>query len=234
MDPKKLVDFASEILTEYIKVAASTLVHPVSYYQPVIDGNAASSPLIESPGRARPRNAWLHPKLLAFSALSVLLGTWINSLLPGRRESPENLVVVIFVLFYWFFYTSALHLVCRLLKGRGRYIETVAVSIQVLATLYLVTSCLALIGAALPGWEMVRNATLFEGVFGGEIFSDPGSIFFLIHAPLLAVYLSLALKRVHSFGWLRQGAIAIIPFLTVWIPFLLYIRYGLFVTGATI
>ena len=41
------------------------------------------------------------------------------------------------------------------------------------------------------------------------------------------IYVPLAMRSVHKFGWIRTAVIILIPPLTVWIPVALYEKMGL-------
>lgn len=158
--------------------------------------------------------------------LSVVLGIAMNSLLPNRLPGPDLLAALAIVLGYWFVYGSFLHLVCWALRGSGHYLETLSVSIQVLATLYVVTSFFSLLAVAVISIPNV-GALIGRLPFIGEpVVDEPPLIFFLLGTLALSIYMPLSLRAVHKFGWLRTAVIFLIPYLLVWLSILFYWSTG--------
>lgn len=158
---------------------------------------------------------WLSPRLLSFAVFSVILGTTINSLLPNRVPGPQLFVTVSLVLISWFSHASCLHLICRALRGSGHYIETLSVSLQLFATIYVVSSFLSLVAATVistPTFYVVTERIPF---IGGLLVGEPALLFFLIGALLHSIYIPLSLQPVHKFGWLRVSIIFLISSLLI-------------------
>jgi hypothetical protein len=126
------------------------------------------------------------------------------------------------IILLWFASISFTHLVCRLLQGKGRYVETLSVMIQVYAVIYVLTSFLALVAVmvmTLPPVARQVNMVPFVGQF---LVDDPGYVFFLISTVLLMVYGSLALRSVHRFGWIRTTITALLPLSSLPVSIILY------------
>lgn len=213
MDPEKILKFVAENIAEFFEVMVRTLVHPVAHFQTLSTAPASVGATEGIQGQPR----WFNPKLFAFAGVSIIIGTIIIRLIPDSRDEidrappPELLATVVVTLVIWFAYSTGIHLLCKVLRGKGTYAETMAVSIQLLATLFVVASTLTLGLATLdiqPGTD----------ISGPQLLLDHPVLFFFfcIEAMLLAVYLPLALKRIHAFGWVRQVCISITPFLTMW------------------
>ena len=84
----------------------------------------------------------LDSKLLVFAVISVFVGTTVNALIPGVKTSPDitTLISIIVIIGYWFLSGTILHWFCKLLRGRGSYLYTLSISIQVFLILYVLSS----------------------------------------------------------------------------------------------
>lgn len=215
MDPEKILKFVAENIAEFFEVMIKTLVNPVAHFQPLSTAPASVGATEGNQGKPR----WFNPKLFAFAGVSIIIGTIIIRLIPAsrdeaefvRRDPPELLATVVITLVIWFAYGTGIYLLCKILHGKGTYAETMAVSIQLIATLFVVSSTLTLGLATLD----IQPST---DISGSRLLLDRPALFFFfcIEALLLAVYFPLALKRIHAFGWARQACISVVPLLTMW------------------
>jgi hypothetical protein len=225
MDPEKLVSFLATYATDWSRVSFLTLRNPIARFElsPVgVEGTVSLLGTIKSD-----RQLWLHPKLLAFALVSIVLGLSINALLPGRKPGPDLLASIAIIFVFWLASGSVLHAICRLLSGKGRYLETLSVLVQISATLYVATSFLAFVVATLIKWPPIAAAINKYSILGGVIGDDPVPLFFVIGTVLQMIYVPLSLKPVHRFGWGRTMMIALLPLLLVWIPVGIYLSSGL-------
>ena len=141
MDPDKVGNFS-----DWSRVTYLTLVRPVSRFDLVQATDEPESARII--GSSKKAELWLSPKLMSFAAVSALLGIALNSLLPNRIPSPQLFSAAAVILALCFLYGSLVHLRCISLRGTGKYLQTVSISLQVSATLYVVVIFLALLFAA--------------------------------------------------------------------------------------
>lgn len=150
-----------------------------------------------------PQNSRLPENLIIFMLCSLFIGYTVASLIPGRGNKPSLPATIVVTVLFWIAYSSILYLLCRLLGGHGRYLDTLAVSLQVFSALYVVSTFLVLVLAILigPDFYIQRNS------IGGST----ASLYFPIHAALLGVYLPVILTRLHGLGWPRHLLVAI-PF----------------------
>lgn len=224
MDLDKILKFFAENLVDWSRVTYLTLVHPISRFEPVTTSEWNTQSLVDT--FRSERQLWLSPRLLTFAVFSVIVGTTINGLLPNRIPGPQHFVVVAVVLSSWFFHASYLHLLCKMLRGSGSYLETLSVSVQVFATIYVVSSFLSLIAGTIVLMPYVSN-TIKKVYFIGElIVSEPALLFFIILALLQSLYIPMSLRHVHKFGRFRVFAIFLISSLSVVVS--LYISIPLY------
>ena len=225
MDPDKVFKFLVDNLADWSRVTVLTLVRPVMRFRtvPVESGNSSS--IIGEYNSEK--EFWLNPQLLAFALLSIVLGLAINALIPDRKPGPGLLASVIIILTYWSVYGSVLHGICLLLRGKGRYLETLSVTLQVLSTMYVVTSFLSLFAATLLTLPQLDRWVRAVPVIGKLSLEEPILVFFVIGTALLMIYVPLAMRSVHKFGWIRTVVLMLIPPLTVWVPIAIYQKTGL-------
>lgn len=229
MDPDKILKFFTENLADWSRVTYLTLVHPISRFELVTGLDEQTQALV---GTFRSeRQMWLSPRLLSFAVFSVILGTTISSLLPNRVPGPQILVTVAVVLSSWFSHASCLHFLCRALRGSGHYVETLSVSVQVFATIYVVASFLSLLASTAISIPTVSDLTERIPFIGELLVGEPALLFFLIVALLHSIYVPLSLRQVHKFGWLRVSVIFLVSSLLVlvslwWISVPVYHRTG--------
>ena len=220
MDPAKLFKFLLDNSVDLSRITILTLIKPVSRFKLVQVGGEETSHIIIT--TQTEKQLWLHPKLLIYSFLSIVLGLLINSLIPYRKPGPDITTSVAIIFAYWLAYGSFVHVVCRVLRGRGEYLETLSVFLQVSASLYIVTSFFALLGASLltlPEFSFILPKIQ---LFGTGFADGPVFVFFLTHTILSMIYLPLSMKPVHKFGIGRTLLIAILPFLVMRLNLIIY------------
>ena len=81
--------------------------------------------------------------------------------------------------------------------------KTLGVTNQVLATLYVVTSFLSLFAATVFTLPQLAQWVQKVPVAGELLVERPVVVFFLIGTTLLMIYVPLAMRSVHKFGWIR-------------------------------
>lgn len=118
-----------------------------------------------------------------------------------------------------------------MLRGAGRYLETLNLTLQLFGTLYFVASLLSLAAAAIVLLPTVSYIIQKLPWSGKAIATEPALVFFPIHSTLLLIYIPLSLKSVHRFGWIRTAVIllpsCLILAVWVWFSIVFYHRYGL-------
>ena len=223
MDPDKLLKFFSENLSEWSRATFLTLISPTSRFA-LVPISSESPPRLD--GHAQQQELWLNPKLIWFATFSALLGTTLNGLLPQRIPPPQLAVALAVIFGSWFFYAAAIHVVCKLLKGRAHFLETVSVSIQVSATLYVVNSFVSLVVATLATVPSAKATISMVPVVGDALADEPALFFFLVGTVLFSIYQPLALRTLHRFSWPRTAVIAVLPYTFVWFSIAFYHRTG--------
>jgi hypothetical protein len=199
MDIAKALELAPTYLSEYFGIAVATVTRPgIRFETQSTDDLVGQGPRLSG-------------KLFVFMIINALLGTTVNALIPLRKAGPDFTSTVVVLMLSWFFYSTLTHWICRLLRGVASYEITMAVSLQLMSVLYLLASFLALIIGAVIRVPVISSALTSAGPIAEVVAKYPVSIFFLLHFLGLAIYLPLALRRVHEFGRWRVvflGALA--------------------------
>ena len=228
MNPDAAFKFLADNLTDWSRVTALTLVRPGARFE-LIPVEAGGGTSIVGQYHTE-REFWLHPKLLAFTILSIVLGLTINAMIPERKAGPGLFESVVLIVIYWFAYASVVHFACILIGGSGRYLETLSVTIQVLASLYVVTSFISFFAATVLSLPQLSPWIRSIPGVGHRLVEEPVFVFFLIAPIMTAVYLPLAMRSVHKFGWVRTAIISfglLLPAWTIWLGASVYQSTGL-------
>jgi hypothetical protein len=186
------VRFLSEASAAWSRVTLGALIRPLHRFE---------------------RASAVAPMLLSLSALNVLLSIALNGVLFDRVSIPQ-LVSAVFILFiFWFAYCSALHGAYRLVRGAGRYEETLGVSLQTLAAVYAVASLLAFVTEVLVVFPTVARAVNRLPGVGEGLVRQPAMLLWFLATAALLFYLPIRLKPLHAVGWWRATAVLLVAFL---------------------
>ena len=225
MDIEKIFKIAIEYLSDYFATFVYTLQSPGLRFRPVPEaaGTAAGGELAALPG-GQVRGVRLDPRLFSFVLLSIFIGSTLNVLIPGGRAAQADFpATAVTVLAVWFFYSLVIHALTRLVESRGTLWETISVSLQLFAVLYVASSFAALLWAALVANPTVRSALLaLRWPPLSALVNGPVLVYFLIQFVLLAIYLPLSLKGVHRLNRVEQILIGMLAVVIVLIGYTLY------------
>jgi hypothetical protein len=200
MDLEKSIKLTQDYASDYLVSFLATLQKPRLRFAPLVtqpDGR-----IITLPSGKQLAGARLDPRLLSFVVVSIFLGYQFFSVSVVRVSGEKLITVAVIVIFYWLLFGCLVHVLCKLLGGTGNLLDTLSVSLQILATLYVVGGLASLIAYALMqffSWHAFGQLT------GGR---ESFFAYLLVHDMLFGIYLPLALARIHSFGWARQVAVA--------------------------
>ena len=224
MDLDKTVEFLTRYVSDISAVVVVTLAHPTSRFK--ADQGSSGATVLElmdvPTGDAK---QWVHPRLLVVSLACIAIGATVTSLVPGR--DPRVLAAsVILTFIWWFLYGSVLFGLCRLMRGKGSYVETLSVVLQVLAAIYVTASVGGLILALVLTNDVVAGMIASVPVLGW-LGANPRYTYVALSIPLSAVYLPLALRAIHGLGVVRTVAIAVLgPIVTATTVAVLVLPYA--------
>lgn len=127
MDLKSIFEFVTEYFSSYFVVFLATLFHPIEL------ARFASAERLNS-------------RLLGFAVISIFVGTALQSVTPNRPSTDEfSPALVAIVITLWVFFSLLVHFFSKLFGGKVDLGVTVSVSLQIISTVYVVTSLLTLI-----------------------------------------------------------------------------------------
>lgn len=228
MDIESLTEFSGKYLSEYVVTFAATLAHPSRRFDPYPAVAKEQEGVIQLHPKNE-RGAYLSPKLLTFVVISILVGVTINALIPGRPQGPDLLPSLIIILLSWISFGTVAHLISRLIGGHGTFWETLAVSLQLLAVIYVVSCFIAWFTGAITQLEAVKGFAAARGGALEYLAGNPVMVYFMAQLVLMLIYLPLALRHVHGFGWFQQVLVGLlVPVATL---FGLWTFLGMFVLG---
>lgn len=152
------------------------------------------------------------PGLFPFVLISVFIGATVNLWIPGRGNSPGFGTTAVIVVLFWFAYSALTHLLCRVLRGRGRFKTTLSAALVVFAVAYVLSNFTAMLWGIVITAPSIASSLRSMGYLGSWLVEHP-DLYLLFQFIFLAVYLPISLKEAHNFGWIRQLAVGIImPF----------------------
>ena len=206
MDVEKALKIAGEYLTDYVAVFFLTLRSPGIRFVPVDATSVADLGFPTSRDRlAATRGAALSPKLMVFVALSLAIGTLVTNAFPGRQNAPEIIESVVMAGLWWGASSTIVHVLCRLLRGRGSLESTFSVTLQVFSVVFVLSAFVSFIVAA--GCRSLSLAGTSSAIM--DLLSDAALVYQFVSAPLLLAYVPASLRPVHGFGWPRTVALAL-------------------------
>jgi len=208
MEIDKIFKWVIEYLSDYIAVFVITLQRPASRFQPLV-GHQDSSLLMPVSISTDYIGTKMNPKLFGFVTISIFVGYTLGSTVGERPPTPNLMTTLIVQLAIWFAYASAIHFVCKLLRGNGQFAEVVSITLQLLAVLYVVSNYLTFLWSTLAQTSLFANTVKYG--WGGLIVQHPFTLYNLVHTILMIFYLPIALRNVERFGLVRQLCIATIP-----------------------
>jgi hypothetical protein len=215
MDIEKILKFATDNLSEYFYILIETLRYPALRFAPVeASADSANKSLVTSRGRLI-TGSRLAPKLFVYVVISILIGVTLNALIPNRIKSPDAQTTIVVILLNWFLYSTVVHLICKLFRGRGSYAETLSVILQLISTLYVVSSFGALILSLLSRIPQLNSILINANGSFSVAASEPFWFFFFLQFLLLTIYVPLAVRHVHGFVWRKQLSIGFISLFLV-------------------
>lgn len=235
MDIEKFLNLGTDYLSEYLSIVITTLRKPSLRFQPMLESSVEPGAIVLPSKtlvtRAGPR---LNPKLFSFMIISIFIGSIVNAHIPNRTTAPEFHVTVVITLAMWFVYSCIVYSICWLLHGKGTFADTLSVSMQLLAVIYLISSLVAF------SWGVLVQVPLL-GVYLASIGSgieflvnNPIYIYFFVQFILFAIYLPLALKDVHGFKWLQQILTLILAIFAILLSLGCYITAGILLKEITL
>jgi hypothetical protein len=198
---REFIEIATEYFSDYVWIFFETLRSPKLLFQPLQKPVEQQITVTSSTASPTERDFILNHKLWSFVLINIFIGSIINALIPGRKELPGFPTIAVTVMLYWFLYSSVIHLICRLFKGRGSYAQTLSVGLQLLGVIHVLSSFAALL------WGMLVTDTPIGGFIGTLgyvavwLADNPIYMYFIFQFGLLCIYVPLAARKVHRFKW---------------------------------
>jgi hypothetical protein len=222
MSPSEAFEAIGDGLSWYFHVLVQTLRNPKVAFAPTAVP-AEGRLLTEESQQFR-----VDRRLFYFAIASVIFGTVLKTV-PGSVPDNAGMIgATVVVLTCWLALSACAHAVARAIGGKANFVESVTITVQVFAAVYVVTNFLALV------WFMIRGSWGVAGI--GRInssldFSPPfrsfletARAYFLIQGILLAVYCPIAVHNTHRISWRR----AIVVFGIIFVLGILFVNLSLY------
>jgi hypothetical protein len=156
------------------------------------------------------RSRRVNPQLLTFAILSAVLGFVLRQVIPNPDQFPLH-VIAITTIVLWIVFSSVLHALLRIFGGTASFIETLSVTLQVLAVVYVICNLIAF------------AARVFDRASIVDVSSETieALAYFPVQFILLAVYMPLAVGPLHTLrGWRL-----FVPVVMIWVS--LFVLVGI-------
>lgn len=188
-------------LSIYLHTLVRTLTNPKPAFRPVLvsaEEQGFSTLSLEPAQSSR-----LNPGLFHFAITSVVLGTLLKSIGGSMPDTAGMATATVVVLIFWLFLSGVAHALAHILGGGASIVESVTVTIQIFAAVYVLANFLGLLFFLITGtWVL---AAVNQAGFSTEVATFIGTArgYFLIQGILLAIYLPFAIRNTHRLGWVR-------------------------------
>jgi hypothetical protein len=204
MEVDKVLKFATDAFAEYFQALVGTLTHAHVAFPPLysrIAERTVGPEIVAVATEESVISERIDPRLFGYVVISVLFAAAANSIMGSSFEATFVLVTTLFLLLSWLLYSSIVFLVCRLLGGRGTYLATISATMQLLATVLVVSIFIGIgvVAVAIVGGD----PTPHEGL--------PPAVYYAVHVPLLSIYIPLMLRRIHRLSWPRLILLSVLP-----------------------
>ena len=220
MDFEKLINFSAVYLSDYIWAFIETLRKPSIRFQPQPIPEHLQQPVLVGAGSStQQRREILSPRLLSFVFVSLFIGFTISNLIPGRPTSPDLGTTAIIVFSFWLFHSVVTHWFCRLAGSTGTLIQSLSISLQLFAVLYVVSNFLTLIIGTVASVPFIGKSLSSPGP--EPFVNNPIFFYFPIQFILMLIYLPLAVKNVHGLNFRL--------FVLVWVQVIFILCTGLLI-----
>ena len=202
MNFNELIKLFTDYLSDYVWTFINTIRNPELRFQPLSNTDDQQSGIVASSQTGQP-NTLINPKLFSFVLISIFIGLTISTLIPGDKAQPDLATSSIVIVLYWLLYSSFVHMVCRIFAGKGSFSQTLSISLQLLSVIYVVSSFVALMWGTFVTGTKFGALLASRGDLPARLVERPIYIYFVVQFGLLAVYLPIAVKRIHGFNWSR-------------------------------
>lgn len=201
MEVEKLFKISAEYFSDYLRVLLTTIRSPKIEFQP-IELQIENSIVTQCPD-SRVTKARLNPKLIIFLLTSIFIGSTLNANVPGRNPAPELVVAMVIVIACWFLFSVLIYVICKVFAGRGTFIHTLSMNLQVLAVIYVLSGFSAFLwGVVITGLHPETVGIYLRGGIAETLIKKPINMYFVVQCMLILIYLPWANKRVHGFKFL--------------------------------
>lgn len=228
MDFDKIIKFIVDHLANYFSILFTTLKRPILKFPP-IESKESKKIIITNSGNELAKDQ-MNPSLFEFAFISIFIGFTIQSLIPKNGTQPQLIISVLIPFIAWLVVGVVMNIFCKLLRGKGSFIETISITLQIFSVAYVISSVLTLLwGIALLGYSQFTEEffvypsqpTLFNEItlsfyelppIGNYYLlrEYPFLLYFIIQPIFILVYFSWALKILHRFNRIKMIVIILI------------------------
>jgi len=202
MDIDKLIFSVVKYFSEYFQYFIQTIIKPhiiftpnIIIFTPNINHNTASEKII-----LLEKSAYVsfNPRLFGFLVINIIFGFCLISLVKQSDFKNEIFGTVLILIFFWFMYSTVIHIIFKLFKGKANYIDSISVSLQIFGVIYALCSFFTFIWSAFVNVPFVINYLLIPlHIESSNLINEPILIYFIFDLILLLFYIPTSLSKIH-------------------------------------
>ena len=228
MNLNDFLEWGTRYFAEYFAVLVTTLIDPAVRFSPSVDTSRTTRLVLPARNYRDLLGPRLNPRLFGFMVVSILIGSTLALVTPGHPTMPDFLTISIVTLSVWMAYSITVFLLCRAVGGKGDFWNTISVSLQLLAVIYVVSNFLTFVfGSIAPTFGNLFLDSFHDGALS-LLVTRPAVVYYPVQLILMLIYLPVALKDVHGLSVGRLIVVALVPM--VWTIWSLFSFYGNFVS----
>lgn len=201
MSIQNILDWGVEYFSEYISAFFGSITKPNLYFLPKIK-------LSELSTSSTVAKTNINSRLFVFVISSILLGLTFNSFLP--TSAPYDTLTIVIVTFaIWLAYSIGIYILSKVTRGKGGFIETVSICLQMFGVSYVLGNFSAFLVNTILSIELLQYA-IWNSAILDLIQEEPMVIYFCVQLIFLSIYIPAAIKSIHGASLARTLVLGII------------------------
>jgi len=148
MDISKILEMGKNYIADYVNMILTVFTNPQFLHEETVKNYNEKTPssLLIIPSQINISNSLkkFPPQILINVFISIFIGSILNKLNPSLNASADLINWIILVTLFWIMYLLIAFTFFKLLKGKLKLLDFLAVCLQIIASAYIVSSFLSL------------------------------------------------------------------------------------------
>jgi hypothetical protein len=181
----EILNIGFNYLGDYFNMIFEVFTRPRSLHKEIVNtyGEINQNTVLITPSQTpyRKRLDKFPSKLIVNSTISIFLGSFLYQLNPAIDVSTDFMRWLILVMLFWIMYSLLVFGLFKLFRGRLDFVNFLAVSLQIIASAYIVSSFISLLSSMFQNTAMLFSMQL------------PMVVYISVHSLLLVVLISISI-----------------------------------------